>query len=109
MYYWWMIYTYWQIKKKIIRTSEMHPKHIDEFNKNITARLENAIETPVKNPDYETRVKFLKARGVDIPVDSLEYIARNINTNYKDILICLSNLIKYNNPTLITSKAVVAD
>ena len=95
--------------KKIIITSEMHPKHIDEFNKNITARLENAIETPVKNPDYETRVKFLKARGVDIPVDSLEYIARNINTNYKDILICLSNLIKYNNPTLITSKAVVAD
>jgi len=90
--------------KKIIFTSSLAPKDIPSMSKELTSRLTSGLITSIKNPDYETRVKILTRKALEMRLvlsdDILSLLARKLNYDVRQMesaLKCLkarSELLK---------------
>lgn len=87
--------------KQIIISSDRPPKEMETLEERIQSRFEWGILADIGAPDYETRMAILKQReeadGVHIGDEILNYIAKNVKSNIRELEGALNKLIAYSN------------
>ncbi|MDO4620140.1 MAG: chromosomal replication initiator protein DnaA [Lachnospiraceae bacterium] len=83
-------------KKQIIISSDKPPKDLDILEERIRSRLEMGLIADISSPDYETRMAILRkkeeADGLHIDDAVLDYIAKNIKSNIRELEGCLNRV-----------------
>lgn len=87
----------YQSGKQIIISSDRHPKTIQTLDDRLRSRFEGGLIADVSLPDIETRTAILRRKGemlgVDAPSDVLEYIARRVQSNIRELEGALNKII----------------
>ena len=93
--------------RQIIITSDRPPKSIPRLAKRLCSRFEWGLIADIQPPDFETRLAILqvkaKQRGESIAPDALEFIARKIQQNIREMEGNLNRVIAY--ARLLNTKA----
>ena len=93
--------------RQIIITSDRPPKSIPRLAKRLCSRFEWGLVADIQPPDFETRLAILqvkaKQRGESIAPDALEFIARKIQQNIRELEGNLNRVIAY--ARLLNTKA----
>lgn len=88
-------------KKQIILSSDRPPKDMDILEDRIRSRFEWGLLADIQSPDYETRMAILRKKeeldGYDVEDDVIEYIAKNIKSNIRELEGSLNKIIAYAN------------
>ncbi len=78
-----------QNSKQLILTSDRSPADLQNFEDRLLSRFKWGLSVELTHPDYATRLAMLKARafreGMNIGDDVLEYLATNIQTNFREL------------------------
>ncbi len=86
-----------QLGKQLILTSDKAPIEIKGIEQRLLSRFKWGLTTDLQNPDYITRLAILKNKtyndGLEMPDDVLEYIAKNIDTNVRELEGALISLL----------------
>ncbi|MCR5702479.1 MAG: chromosomal replication initiator protein DnaA [Lachnospiraceae bacterium] len=100
--------------KQIIISSDKPPKEIETLEERMRTRLEWGVPIDIHAPDYETRMAILKRKQemdqVEIPDDILDYIAKNVVSNIRELegafnKISIYKRLEGNQEELTVSKA----
>lgn len=79
----------YESNKQIVLTSDRPPKEINTLEDRLKTRFEWGLLADIQPPDYETRLAILRAKAkffeIDIPDDIIEYIARTITSNVRQL------------------------
>lgn len=100
--------------KQIVMTSDRLPNEIPKLQERLVSRFTQGLSADITAPDLETRIAILrnkaKAEHLEIPDDTISYIAAQINTNVRELEGALIRVQAYSTikNTDIT-KAVAAD
>jgi len=85
--------------KQILLTSDRPPKDILTLESRLRSRFEWGLITDIQPPDLETRIAILKMnaerRGVQLGEDVLEFVARQVASNIRELEGALMRLIAY--------------
>ena len=85
--------------KQIIVSSDSPPKDIPTLENRLKSRFEWGLITDIKAPELETRVAILRMnaeyRGVKIPSEVIDFIARQVSTNIRELEGALVRVIVY--------------
>jgi chromosomal replication initiator protein len=85
--------------KQIIVSSDRPPKDIPTLENRLRSRFEWGLITDIQAPELETRIAILKMnadyRGVKVPPEVIEYIARNVTSNIRELEGALVRAILY--------------
>lgn len=88
-------------KKQIILSSDRPPKDMDILEDRIRSRFEWGLLADIQSPDYETRMAILRKKeeldGYNVGDDVIEYIAKNIKSNIRELEGSLNKIIAYAN------------
>ena len=83
----------------MILTSDRSPADLQNFEDRLLSRFKWGLSVELSHPDYETRLAMLKARafreGMNIGNDVLEYLAANIQTNFRELEGALISVAAY--------------
>ena len=78
-----------EYKKQVVLTCDKYPKEINGLEDRIKSRLVWGLNVSIDPPDLETRVAILQAKaetlGVPIENDVAFFLARNINSNVREL------------------------
>lgn len=87
----------YQAGKQIILTSDKPPRDLTEVDDRLISRFQWGLISDIKAPDFEMRMAILQKKsrdeGIELPLDVLEYVARHVKTNVRDIEGTLIGLI----------------
>ncbi|CAN5667862.1 chromosomal replication initiator protein DnaA [soil metagenome] len=87
----------YQSGKQIVISSDRHPKTIQTLDDRLRSRFEGGLIADVSLPDVETRTAIIRRKGellgVDVPSDVLEYIARRVQSNIRELEGALNKII----------------
>jgi len=85
--------------KQILLTSDRPPREIETLEARLRSRFEWGLITDIQPPDLETRIAILKMnaekRGVQLSEEVLEYVARQVTSNIRELEGALMRLIAY--------------
>jgi chromosomal replication initiator protein len=85
--------------KQIIVSSDRPPKDIPTLENRLRSRFEWGLITDIQAPELETRIAILKMnadyRGVKVPIEVIDYIARNVTSNIRELEGALVRAILY--------------
>ena len=85
--------------KQLIVSSDRPPKDIPTLENRLRSRFEWGLITDIQVPEFETRVAILKMnaeyRGVKVPTEVVDYIARNVTSNIRELEGALLRAILY--------------
>ncbi len=85
--------------KQIILSSDRPPKDILTLEARLRSRFEWGLITDIQTPDLETRVAILRMnseyRRVSIPDEVLEFIAKTVTNNIRELEGALMRVIAY--------------
>ncbi len=85
--------------KQIIFTCDRPVSELKNLSERLRSRFERGLNVDLQPPSYETRcailAKKVEARGVSIPPDVINLVARNISSNVRDLEASLTKLIAY--------------
>lgn len=88
-----------QLNKQIILSSDKPPKSIPTLTERLRSRFEWGMTIDIQLPDYETRMAIVKAKaalsGVELEKDTVEYLAKNMNTNIRELEGALNQLLAF--------------
>lgn len=88
-------------KKQIIISSDKPPKDMEILEDRIRSRFEWGLLADISSPDYETRVAILRKKeemdGYNLDDSIIEYIAKNIKSNIRELEGSLNKIIAYAN------------
>lgn len=88
-------------KKQIIISSDKPPKDMEILEDRIRSRFEWGLLADIQSPDYETRVAILRKKekmdGYNLDDTIIEYIAKNIKSNIRELEGSLNKIIAYAN------------
>jgi len=100
--------------KQIVLTSDRLPNEIPKLQDRLVSRFKWGLSVDITPPDLETRIAILRNKadleGIDIPDDTLSYIAGQIDSNVRELEGALARVQAYsrlNNSPITTS--LVAD
>ena len=83
--------------KQLILTSDKAPVELKDIEERLLTRFKWGLSTELCTPDYDTKVKIIRAKaqrlGASIPEDVILYLADNISANVREIEGALSSLI----------------
>ncbi len=83
--------------KQVILTSDKAPVDMQDIEQRLLSRFKWGLSAELQNPDYETRVSILKNKlyrdGVEMPDDIIDYVAKNIKTNIRELEGAVISLI----------------
>ncbi|MEJ2162872.1 MAG: chromosomal replication initiator protein DnaA, partial [Robiginitalea sp.] len=83
--------------KQVILTSDKAPVDMQDIEQRLLSRFKWGLSAELQNPDYETRISILKNKlyrdGVEMPEDIIEYVAKNIKTNIRELEGAIISLI----------------
>ena len=89
----------YQADKQIVLSSDRHPKEMNTLEERLRSRFEWGLICDIQAPDYETRLailqKKLQAIAVKVPFDVLDYIARNVDKNIRELEGALTRITAY--------------
>ncbi|CAN5747828.1 chromosomal replication initiator protein DnaA [soil metagenome] len=85
--------------KQIIVSSDRPPKDIPTLENRLRSRFEWGLITDMQPPELETRIAILKMnaeyRGVNVPGEVVDYIARHVTSNIRELEGALLRAILY--------------
>lgn len=85
--------------KQIIFTCDRPVSELKNLSERLRSRFERGLNVDLQPPTYETRCAILSkktdARGVKIPQEVLNLVAKNISSNVRDLEASLTKLIAY--------------
>lgn len=88
-----------QANKQIIITSDKPPRSIPTLTERLRSRLEWGMAIDIQMPDFETRCAIVQTKasmsGVTLNQDTVEYLAKNIKTNVRELEGALNQLLAY--------------
>lgn len=83
--------------KQVILTSDKAPVDMQDIEQRLLSRFKWGLSAELQNPDFETRVSILKNKlyrdGVEMPEEIVEYVAKNIKTNVRELEGAIISLI----------------
>ena len=83
--------------KQVILTSDKAPVEMQDIEQRLLSRFKWGLSAELQVPNYETRISILKNKlyrdGVDIEEDIIEYVAKNIKTNVRELEGAIISLI----------------
>ena len=91
--------------KTIIISSDKPPKDFELLDERYISRFSWGLIADINTPDYETRMAILRRKseflGLNNKIndDVLEYIAKNVTTNIRELETCLTKLKAYSKLT----------
>lgn len=91
--------TLYDSNKQIIFTCDRPVSELKNLSERLRSRFERGLNVDLQPPTYETRCAILSkktdARGVHIPQEVLNLVAKNISSNVRDLEASLTKLIAY--------------
>ncbi len=88
-----------QTNRQLVIASDRPPKAIPAIESRLLSRLEWGMIADIVTPDLETRIAILQAKcrekGVDIPLETLNYVATIIHNNIRELEGALNRIIAY--------------
>ncbi|MFW6060988.1 MAG: chromosomal replication initiator protein DnaA [Phycisphaeraceae bacterium] len=79
----------YQSARQIVLSSDAPPQEIPHLEERLTSRFQWGLVANVTQPQYETRVAILRAkaklRGMDVPAEVIDYVARHVDTNAREL------------------------
>ncbi|MGN0171050.1 MAG: chromosomal replication initiator protein DnaA [Lachnospiraceae bacterium] len=88
-------------KKQIILSSDRPPKEMETLEERIRSRFECGLLADIGVPDYETRMAILRRKqetdGIVVNTEILDYIAKNIKSNVRELEGALNKLLAFAN------------
>jgi chromosomal replication initiator protein len=90
--------------KQIVVTSDKPAKELKNFRERIISRFEWGLSIDIQAPDLDLRVKILKSKLKssydpndydNVPIESLEYIAKMFTSNVRELEGALSRALTY--------------
>jgi chromosomal replication initiator protein len=85
--------------KQIVLSSDRPPKLIITLEERLRSRFEWGLIADLTAPDLETRIAILRAKAeensVPIPSDVLEFVARKIASNIRELEGALNRIVAY--------------
>lgn len=83
--------------KQVILTSDKAPVDMQDIEQRLLSRFKWGLSAELQNPDYETRISILKNKlyrdGVEMPNEIVEYVAKHIKTNIRELEGAIISLI----------------
>ncbi|MCL4161240.1 UNVERIFIED_CONTAM: hypothetical protein GTU68_046548 [Idotea baltica] len=83
--------------KQVILTSDKAPVDMQDIEQRLLSRFKWGLSAELQSPDFETRVSILKNKlyrdGVEMPNDIIEYVAKHIKTNIRELEGAIISLI----------------
>ena len=83
--------------KQVILTSDKAPVDMQDIEQRLLSRFKWGLSAELHQPDYETRISILKnilfRDGVEIPDEIIEYVAKNIKSNVRELEGAIISLI----------------
>ncbi|MCK5781233.1 MAG: chromosomal replication initiator protein DnaA [Flavobacteriales bacterium] len=85
--------------KQLILTSDKAPVDMQGFENRLLSRFKWGLSAEISVPDYETRLEIIKSKndldGTVMPDDVVEFLARNITTNIRELEGALISLLAH--------------
>lgn len=89
--------TLYQANKQIVLASDRPPKEIKNITDRLRSRFEGGMVADIQSPDYETRMAILKQslsdKNITLPDEYIELIAKNIETNIRELEGALTKVV----------------
>lgn len=83
--------------KQVVLTSDKAPVDMQDIEQRLLSRFKWGLSAELQVPEYETRIAILKNKlyrdGVEMPDDIVEYIAKNIKSNIRELEGVLISMI----------------
>jgi len=83
--------------KQVILTSDKAPVDMQDIEQRLLSRFKWGLSAELQSPDYETRISILKNKlyrdGVEMPDDIIDYVAKHIKTNIRELEGAVISLI----------------
>jgi len=99
----------YDLNKQLIFTCDRPPSELKDFEDRLKSRFERGLNLDLLPPDFETKVAILRKKldeenskktnenNIEIPNDVINFIAKNITTNIRDLESALMKLRGYAN------------
>lgn len=88
-----------QANKQIIIGSDKPPRSIPTLTERLRSRFEWGMAIDIQMPDFETRCAIVEtkaaASGISLGRETIEYLAKNIKTNIRELEGALNQLLAY--------------
>ena len=89
----------YQDNKQIVISSDKPPKDMAILEERLRSRFNWGLTIDIQSPDYETRVAILKKKrelsGYNISDEVIDYVAKNVNSNIRELEGSLNKLNAY--------------
>ncbi len=83
--------------RQVILTSDKAPVDMQDIEQRLLSRFKWGLSAELQRPDFETRVSIVKNKlyrdGVQMSNDVIEYVAKNIKTNVRELEGAIISLI----------------
>lgn len=83
--------------KQVILTSDKAPVDVQDIEQRLLSRFKWGLSAELQTPDFETRISILKSKlykdGVEMADDIIDYVAKNIKTNVRELEGAIISLI----------------
>ena len=83
--------------KQVILTSDKAPIDMQDIEQRLLSRFKWGLSAELQTPNFETRISILKNKlfrdGVEIDDEVTEYVAKNINSNIRELEGAIISLI----------------
>jgi chromosomal replication initiator protein len=83
--------------KQVILTSDKAPVDMQDIEQRLLSRFKWGLSAELQTPDYETRISILNNKlyrdGVEMPEEIIEYVAKHIKTNIRELEGAIISLI----------------
>jgi len=104
--------SFYNEKKQVIFTADRAPWEMENIAERLVDRFSWGLVTDIKPPDYETRLAILKLkaeeRGLKLPEEVLELIAKNVKKNVRTLESCVARLYALHSLQRITINVSMA-
>ncbi len=85
--------------KQIVISSDRSPKALVTLEERLRSRFEWGLTADIQAPDVETRLAILRSKaeraGRDVPADILDMIARQVQSNIRELEGALNRVLAY--------------